>query len=83
MKSKIHFFIVSGLISFQQMFLRSLFLLEAPPKMLKMKGRVMLQNYIGKNVAVSIQRHWSALALRSLNFCSVGDGTGKEQGRRQ
>lgn len=38
----------------------------------------MLQNYIGKHVAVSIQTHWSALALRSLNFCSVGEGTGRE-----
>lgn len=37
----------------------------------------MLQNYIGKNAAVYIQRHWSALALRSLNFCSVGKGTGQ------
>lgn len=78
MKSKIHLCSVSGVTSFQQILLRSWILLEASQKMSEMKGRIMLQNCIGKNVAVSIQRHWSALALRSLNFFSVGEGTGQE-----
>ena len=39
----------------------------------------MLHYYIAKNAAVSMQGHWSALALRSPEyFCSVGEGTGQE-----
>lgn len=79
MKSNINLSSVSGWTNFQKRLLKSWFLLEAYPKMLEMKGTIMLQNYIAKNVTVSIQRHRIALGLQSLEYFScVGEWTGQE-----